>query len=283
MLALEPSRLDAAGWRARLSLGFAPIAGRTAVTRRAHQGPLYCQRPFYPEPDGTCHLYVLHPPGGVVGGDELDVDVNAASGSRVLVTTPAATKLYRCPGARSLVSNRLSVEADAVLEWLPGETIAFGGARARLSTTIALEPGARFLGWEITCLGRPAAGDAFTTGVLEQRTELFLGGRPVVLDRTLTEGGSALWRGAWGWGGRSVHGLFLATLATGALVTELRESVRVESPGSLFGVTTLGTVTVCRFLGERAQDARDCLTRAWQIARRHLLDKPACAPRIWTT
>lgn len=283
MLALEPSRLDTAGWRARLSLGFAPIAGRTAVTRRAHQGPLYCQRPFYPEPDGTCHLYVLHPPGGVVGGDELDVEVNAEPGSRVLVTTPAATKLYRCPGARSLVSNRLRVGSDAVLEWLPGETIAFGGTRARLSMIIDLAPGARFLGWEITCLGRPAAGDAFTTGILEQRTELSIGGRPLVLDRTLTEGGGSLRRGPWGWGGRSVHGLFLATLATGALVAELRESIRTDAPGSLFGVTTLGGVTVCRFLGERAQDARDCLSRAWHIARRHLLDKPACAPRIWTT
>jgi urease accessory protein len=266
-----------------LSLGFAPIAGRTAVTRRAHHGPLYCQRPFYPEPDGTCHLYVLHPPGGVVGGDQLEVDVHAAAGSRVLVTTPAATKLYRCPGACSLVSNHLSVEADGVLEWLPGETIAFGGTQARLSTTVALEPGARFLGWEITCLGRPAAGDGFATGVLEQRTELYVGGRPVVLDRTLTEGSGTLRRGAWGWGGRNVHGLFLATIATSALVAELRESVRADRPGALFGVTALGGVTVCRFLGDRAQDARDCLTRAWQITRRHLLDKPACAPRIWTT
>jgi len=283
MLATEPRRIDPVGWQARLSLGFEPIAGRTAVTRRTHHGPLYCQRPFYPERDGTCHLYVLHPPGGVVGGDELSVEVEARAGARVLVTTPAATKLYRCPGASSVVSNRLSVGSGAVLEWLPAETIAFGGTRARLTTTIALEPGARFLGWEITCLGRPAAGDAFASGVLEQRTELFVAGRPVVLERTLTEGGGALQRGAWGWGGRSVHGLFLVTLATSALVTELREGARAERPGSLFGVTTLGDVTVCRFLGDRAQDARDCLTQAWHIARRHLLEKPACAPRIWTT
>jgi urease accessory protein len=283
MLALSPRGLDTPGWQARLSLGFEPVAGRTAVTRRSHQGPLYCQRPFYPERDGTCHLYVLHPPGGVVGGDELTVEVDVSAGSRVLVTTPAATKLYRCPGASSVVSNRLTVGPDAVLEWLPAETIAFGGTHARLTTSVALDPGARFIGWEVTCLGRPAAGDAFASGVLEQRTELFIGGRPVILDRTVTEGGGSLQRGPWGWGGRSVHGLFLATLATGALVRELREGVRVERAGSLFGVTTLGGVTVCRFLGERVQDARDCLTQAWQIARRHLLDKPACAPRIWTT
>jgi urease accessory protein len=271
------------GWRGRLRLEFEARGARTALSRRAHVGPLYAQRPFYPEPDGTCHVYLLHPPGGVVGGDELAVELEVGPGARTLATTPAATKLYRCPERGSQVRNQLHVRAGGVLEWLPGETIAFGGARARLSTQVSLEPGAHFLGWEITCLGRPAAGDAFATGRLDQRFELLRGDRPLVLERMLLEGQGSARSGAWGWAGRSVHGVLLATTASSGLTAELRERVRPERAPDLFGVTTVGEVTVCRYLGAQASDARACLGAAWDIVRRHQLGKPASAPRIWTT
>ena len=246
-------------------------------------GPLYAQRPFYPESDGTCHVYLLHPPGGVVGGDDLAVELEVGPGARTLATTPAATKLYRCPERGSHVANRLNVRAGGVLEWLPSETIAFGGTRANLSTRVTLEPGAHFVGWEITCLGRPASGDAFLTGRLDQRFELFLAERPLVLDRMLLEAEGAARAGAWGWAGRSVHGVLLATTASNGLTAELRERVQPQRKPDLFGVTTLGEVTVCRYLGAQASDARACLGQAWDIVRRHQLGKPASAPRIWTT
>ena len=79
---------DAGGWRAELSLGFtaepvvdgprdgAPAAPLTRLTTRAHRGPLVVQRPFYPEGPGVPHVYLLHPPGGIVGGDSLRVEVS---------------------------------------------------------------------------------------------------------------------------------------------------------------------------------------------------------------
>jgi len=278
-----PAPTGPTGWRGRLRLEFEARGSRTALSGRAHVGPLYAQRPFYPEKDGTCHVYLLHPPGGVVGGDDLSVELEVGPGARTLATTPAATKLYRCPERSSQVTNRLDVRAGGVLEWLPGETIAFGGARASLLTQVSLEAGAHFLGWEITCLGRPAAGDAFLTGRLDQRFELHLGERPLVLERMLLEAPGPLRDGAWGWAGRSVHGVLLATTASSGLTAELREQVRPEREGDRFGVTTLGAVTVCRYLGAQAGDARACLGQAWDILRRHLLGKPASAPRIWTT
>lgn len=283
MLAASPRAPDPVGWRGRLSLEFAVQGARTALSRRAHVGPLYAQRPFYPESDGTCHVYVLHPPGGVVGGDELSVELAVGPGARALATTPAATKLYRCPERGSVVRNQLVVREGGVLEWLPGETIAFGGARARLLTRVELEPGAHFLGWEITCLGRPASGDTFSTGRLDQRFELTRGTRPIVLERMLLEAGGALRRGPWGWAGCTVHGVLLATTASSSLTSELREHIRPAFEADRFGVTTLGEVTVCRYLGAHAAEARSCLGAAWDIIRRHLLGKPAAAPRIWTT
>ncbi|HMV40203.1 MAG TPA: urease accessory protein UreD, partial [Plasticicumulans sp.] len=113
----------AGGWQARLELGFAPVAARTALVHSAHRGPLRVQRPFHPEADGSCHVYLLHPPGGVVGGDGLALDVQLAPGARALLTTPSASRFYRSAGARALQRQLLRVGAGARLDWLPQETI----------------------------------------------------------------------------------------------------------------------------------------------------------------
>src|SRR6187551_1093438 len=117
-------------WQARLELGFRATAGRTVLAHRRHIGPLMVQRPFYPE-GGICHVYLLHPPGGIVGGDSLELQVDAGQGSHALITTPAATKFYRAgPHPRAVLRQNLLVK-DAVLEWLPQEAIVFDGAKVR--------------------------------------------------------------------------------------------------------------------------------------------------------
>jgi urease accessory protein len=253
------------------------------IARREHVGPLLVQRGFHPERDGTCHLYVLHPPGGVVGGDELELELELDKEGAALVTTPAATKLYRSAGPTASLTNHLLVRSGATLEWLPQETIAFGGSRARVATRVVLEPGGRFLGWEVSCLGRPASGDSFAVGELDQRFELVSSGRPLLFDRLLTEGGGSLQRGAWGWGGRSAYGCFVATGAPASLAEATRARAPELRPGELFAVTRVADVLVARYLGASAERARACLSSAWEVARRELLGKAACPPRIWAT
>jgi len=283
MAALELRSLGPEGWRARLALRLERRASRTVIGWREHAGPLLVQRPFHPEADGTCHVYVLHPPGGVVGGDVLELDVEVEPGACALVTTPAATKLYRSTGATSVVQQRLLVRSGAALEWLPQETIAFGGSRSRLATEVVVEPGGRFLGWEVSCLGRPASGDGFESGSLDQRFSVSVAGHPRLVDRMLTEGGGSLQRGAWGWGGRSAYGCFVAVGASQSLTARLREVLTPAEPGELAAVTEVAGITVCRFLGAGAEGAKLCLRRAWSVAREHLLQKPASVPRIWST
>lgn len=256
---------------------------RSVIAHRRHEGPLMVQRAFHPERDGTCHLYVLHPPGGVVGGDYLELDVDVMPGAQALLTTPAATKLYRSEGAVATLVQTFRVRTGAVFEWLPQETIAFGGARAESLTRVELEPGASYLGWEITCLGRPASGDTFVRGSLDQRSEIWEGKRPLVLDRLLTEAGSPAHGGAFGWGGRSVYGCLMYTSATAELTRALRAEIQASEPGESFAVTQLGDIGVCRALGTSGQRVRKYLERAWSIARRHLLRKSDCPPRIWAT
>ena len=131
------------GWRARLTLAFARKGGRTVPVQRSHFGPLMVQSPFYPE-GAVCHMYLLHPPGGVAGGDLLQLDVVVGEGGEVLLTTPSATKVYRPAGKRSRINQSLRAKSGATIEWLPQETIVFSGADARSATRFELESGARF-------------------------------------------------------------------------------------------------------------------------------------------
>ncbi|WP_303908751.1 urease accessory protein UreD, partial [Thiohalomonas denitrificans] len=154
---------QSSGWKARLELGFEPRAGRTVLAKRIQRGPLAVQRPFHPG-DGACHVYLLHPPGGVVGGDELSVRAAAAAEAGALITTPGATKFYRSAGPRAYMEQRLNVADGGALEWLPQENIVFPGALADIRTRIDLKGQAGFIGWETLCLGRPAADERFDAG-----------------------------------------------------------------------------------------------------------------------
>ena len=138
------------GWRAELDMRFAFNHTKTVLTGLRHVGPLRVQRPFYPE-GGVCHVYLLHPPGGLVGGDELTVNLHCGSSSHALLTTPGSTKFYRSVGEQVIVNQRLIVENGACLEWFPQENIFFPGAICNLNTSIKLTTDAKFIGWEINC------------------------------------------------------------------------------------------------------------------------------------
>jgi urease accessory protein len=257
--------------------------GRTVLEHRLHHGPLVVQRPFFPEQDGSSHLYVLHPPGGVVGGDTLELFAKLSDGARTLLTTPAATKIYRTAANPSVLTQRFEVGAGAMLEWLPQETIVYGGARAESSTRVDLAQGGRYAGWDIVCLGRPASGDPFARGHYAQRTEIYREGRPLFIDRVIATGEGSAREEAWGYGGRSVYATLALTASSAALVAAIRATQEPLLDGESFAVTRLSGVTICRFLGHGAERAKAFLIRAWETARPLFLEKPACRPRIWAT
>ena len=268
-------------WEARLALRFEQRAGRTVLAHRNHEGPLAVQKPFYPEGD-VCHVYLLHPPGGVVGGDRLAIEIEVASDAHAVITTPAAGKFYRSAGPASIQEQLLSVAPGAALEWLPQETILYAQCRAFFSTRITLASGARFIGWEVLCLGRPAAGERFDAGACRQRLELWCEDRPLLIERSTIAGGSELLRAPWGFGGRTVSGIFLATPADPTMLATVREAMAVEGE-DLFSATLLDSVLLCRYLGDSSESARRCFTDAWCAVRPGLLGRAAQPPRIWRT
>jgi urease accessory protein len=268
------------GWQASLALGFALDGAVTRLVRREHRGPLRVQKALYPEGPGACQVILVHPPGGVVGGDQLRIDLEQGEGTQVLATTPGAAKWYRANGRRSGQSVRLRVAAGAALEWLPQETIFYDGADVRLEHEVELGEGAAYLGMEILCFGRRAAGERFARGRVSQRTRIRLGGRTVWWEQGVVEGGDAgALHSPLGLGG---HPVCATLLAVGAPVsTALMAELRAIDPGLVF--SQVKQVLVARWLGNEPEDARACLLRAWRLLRPHLLGMPAVTPRIWHT
>jgi len=158
-------------WHARLQLDYAREGARS-VARFAHHGPLRILQSLYPEGDAVCHNVLVHPPGGLVGGDTLQVDVSAAAGAHGLVTTPGASRFYRSNGEAAVQDVRLRLEAGARLEWLPLEALYYSGCHAENRLRAELAPGAQLLGWDVAALGLPQAGQPFARGSVLQHLEV---------------------------------------------------------------------------------------------------------------
>ncbi len=266
-------------WQARLDLKFRQGGGRTVLAERRHLGPLVVQRPFYPE-GPICHVYLVHPPGGIVGGDQLSLHVEVEPQSHALLTTPAATRFYRAgPHPRATLAQQLSIR-DGALEWLPQETIVFEGARARSTTRVELAGEARFLGWEIACLGRPANGEGFSAGELQQDFLLYRDGEPLLLDRMRLGGGSPALSAQWGLAGAQAMGTLLMYPARGIDLAPLRALVGTEVRHAM---SVVDEVLVCRALAPQAEALRLLFSDLWLKLRESLLGCAAVAPRIWAT
>jgi urease accessory protein len=276
----------AAGWLGRLQLAFELTEHGTQLARSAHEGPLRIQRVFHPEGLACPHVYLLHPPGGVVAGDRLQTRVELGPGARALLTTPAAQKLYRSAGATAEIENLLQLGEHASLEWLPSETLAFSAAQAATTTRVALAPGAGFIGWDIACYGMPARGEAFETGRVVSRFELYRGQTPLLIESFDLGRGRDLLEGAFALRGQPVIGNLYAVPPSGTIEDGLVELVRQavgEVPAGACAVSSLGELLVVRCLGPNVEGLRQTLIRAWQALRPALLSRPAVVPRVWAT
>lgn len=268
-------------WRAHLSLRFTGREDRTIISHKKHYGPLVIQKPFYPEAD-VCHVYLLHPPGGVVGGDQLALDVAVERSGHALITTPAAGKFYRSAGSRAELTQTLRVEQKSTLEWLPQETILFSGSEVKLQTRVELEQDASFIGWEILCLGRPASDELFTKGSVRQSFEIWRNEKPLLLDRARLAGDDEILCAQWGMQNYTVSGTMLAVNADKDLLLKLRANMPVIKQG-LISVSLINDVLVCRALSHQAEYIRFAFIELWKQLRPELLGRPASEPRIWST
>lgn len=267
----------APGWAAALELGFALSGNKTVLKQRLHCGPLTVQRPFYPE-GGVCHVYLLHPPGGVVAGDSLSISANAGQGSQVLLTTPAAGKFYRSAGKQALQTVNLTVREQATLEWLPQESIVYEGACLDSRLHVDLEAGSTFIGWEVLVLGRPAAGEGFESGEMRLDWKIKKAGALFFMERLKLD--AQAFAARWGLNGHSACGALYAYPA-GLQHLAAVQTLIGERFG--FGVTLIDDLLICRGLDHRADSLRNFFQQVWQAIRLDIVHLKPCPPRIWAT
>jgi urease accessory protein len=275
------------GWHGQLHLRYRRDAERTLVHDR-HDGPLRILQSLYPEGHGVCHNVLLHPPGGIVGGDVLEVDIALDAGAHALLTTPGATRFYRSAGrpARQSVAARLA--SGARLEWLPLETICHRSTHADNRLRFELAPGAEMIGWDVLALGLPASGEAFDHGRIVQQIEVpgawlergvVDGSDTLLLDSPLGFAGHRVLGTLWFAAGEPLHGTrreaLLAAARSAAEGGDLRDTTGCTAPGD--------QVVVLRVLARRVEPAMQLLINVWSRWRQSAWGLAACVPRVWRT
>ena len=268
------------GWIAELELRFSKSKSKTFLSTRKHIGPLTIQRPFYPEGD-LCHLYLLHPPGGIVGGDQLSIEVNTDSNSSSLLTTPGATKVYRTSDHKhSTINQNFIVAEDSSFEWLPMETIVFPGANSQFSSKLLLSGNARVAAWEVYCLGRPAINESFDFGSLNFSLELWRDGMPILLDKLMID--KTELESVVGLRGFPVFGTFIIS-KTNKKVLETVRTMMIETDSCVTGVTQIEDIIIVRSLAKKTYLVQDLFKKIWQTVRPLVFNREATIPRIWAT
>jgi urease accessory protein len=266
-------------WNASLDLRYSAAAGRTVVARQ-HHGPLQVQKALYPEGYGVCHTIVVHPPGGIAGGDALAIRARCLPQAHALVTTPGATRWYKANGGVASQSIALAIEGH--FEWLPQETIVFDHAVVDSTIEIDVSGGAATIGWDIVALGRTAAGESFQNGRFAQTIRLRADGDLVWSERMRLSGGDALLASPTGLAGFPVLGC--AWAYGRAWSDEDVESMRVDLPSNAAVTRLAPRLLLSRALGSTTAAVRASLHTLWERTRPLVFaGRAAIAPRIWST
>jgi urease accessory protein len=274
-------------WHGRLSLHYTRDGERTTARDR-HHGPLRVLQRLYPEGPAVCHHVLVHPPGGMVGGDRLEIDVGLDAGAHALITTPGATRFYRSSGAEASQQVRLRVAGGARLEWLPLETLAYRGCLGLNQVQLDLAPGAEAMGWELLALGLPAAGQAFDSGCFTQHLELtgawlerarIDAGDRRLLDSPLGLAGHRVLGTLW-W----AEGAPVAPARRQALLDAARDALAAGPLARSAGATApQPSVVVVRLLADGVELAMLALATVRAAWRRLAWARAAEPPRIWRT
>ncbi|MCW5666821.1 MAG: urease accessory protein UreD [Piscinibacter sp.] len=274
-------------WHGRLALDYRRDSD-TTVSHDRHEGPLRVLQRLYPEGPAVCHHVLVHPPGGMVGGDRLDIELHLQAGSHALLTTPGAARFYRSAGEPAVQSLRARLDAGARLEWLPLETLAYSGCLAENHLRFELAPGAETIGWDLLALGLPAAGAPFERGRYLQHLELpgrWLERGAIAADDTL------LLDSPLGLAGRRVLGTLwfaagtpLAAAQREALLDSARAAVAAHPLAAWAGATAPDdTLVLLRAVAERVEPLTALFRQVRGRWREQAWGLPDLPPRIWRT
>ncbi|MPS92125.1 urease accessory protein UreD [Comamonas sp.] len=273
-------------WHAQLALNYSLQDGKSSV-QFTHDGPLRILKSLYPEGAAICHNVLVHPPGGLVGGDVLDIDVHVAEGAHALVTTPGATRFYKSNGKQAMQRTRLRLDPGARLEWLPLEAIAYNACDAVNHLEFELAEDAQLLTWDVTALGLPLAAQPYESGRFEQHIEW--PGR--FLERGVVNAqDELLLNGDLGLAGHRCLGSLIFASGSAmarhqreALLEGTQELLEEAAPAVLSGVTAPNeNMLVLRCVSPVVESVMMLWKTVWSFWRKELWGLQGGTPRIWS-
>lgn len=166
----------------KLGLGVKHRDGVSVLESLYQEG---CLKARFPKWNETAKSgYLINTTGGIAEGDRLQTEVDVAEGASAVLTTQAAERVYR---ARSLetpaaINTQVRVGQQAVLFWIPQETILFDGAAVHRSFEFDVESDGTLVAAETLVLGRSAMGEVVKTTNLFDRWRIRQGGKLVFAD-----------------------------------------------------------------------------------------------------
>lgn len=279
----NPPISDSRSWEAKLDLIFECRNSKTALTGKQHSGPLMVQKPFYPESKKCCHVYIIHPPGGIVGGDSLTINASLSPDTHALLTTPAATKFYKSNNYTATQNQTISLSNDAIFEWLPQETVYFNGAQARAKTRINVSENSKFIAWEIQCLGLPANQEEFNSGFYTQKLEIWNQHKPLLLECNRITGGDKILSAPWGLNQCKAIGTLVFNNPDNMNILEIIKGHLKIDDTITTGCTSFNGFVVVRAMALYAEPVKELFISIWELIRPYILKLNACPPRIWQT
>lgn len=293
----ETNQVESRQWLAKLSLTFGHDAYGTSLKKTSRKGPLSVQKAFYPEGQECAHIYLLHPPAGIVSGDELHVDITIEEQGHVLVTTPGANRFYRAREDLTIGKTKqtqittLKLNDKAIAENFPQETIVYEGADGFNTVDLYMQANSVYLGWDITCLGLPSSGEYFDQGKYTQLNRLYCDDKLIYHDRIEISPENNLLHHIAGLASKPVFGTFLIYAPSQLnelkqrkqIIEALRDIIAVEHAQELISITDIRGLFVIRYLGTQAHECKNLFIKLWQHLRPLIIEASAIEPRIWHT
>lgn len=284
-------------WIASISLTFSLTPSGSQLTRTKRNGPLTVQKAFYPEGRDCAHVYLLHPPAGIVSGDELTITINVNEQAHNLITTPGANRFYRAREDLSIGETKqtqhceLMLEKGAKCENLPLETIVYEGADGFNTVDVHLKKDSAYLGWDITCLGLPRSGQLFSRGNYTQLNRVYCEDILIYHDRIAIKPDNEIHHHLAGLNNQNVFATFMAyapagqisMTENGVLIARLRDCMIIEKADKKISISQIRSLLIIRYLGQHAEECKALFVQLWQIIRPIYLNKSANIPRIWHT
>lgn len=283
-------------WLASLMLEFSFTPSGSQLTKTTRKGPLSVQKAFYPEGRNCAHIYLLHPPAGIVSGDELTIEINVNEQAHCLVTTPGANRFYRAREDLSIGDSKqvqvckVILAEQAICENFPLETIVYEGADGFNTVDIQLTKSSSYLGWDITCLGLPRSNQPFNDGHYSQLNRVYCDDKLIYHDRIAIKPTNPLKTHIAGLNNHSVFATFIAYSGDKLkpseqtlLIEELRVLIEDKQAQEKISITQIRQLLIIRYLGQHAEECKALFIALWQIIRPVYLNKKGIVPRIWHT